>query len=221
MANILSKMLNNRKATSADFAKAADEAAEQMAAAQKRVAELKERRAAALLDASDAEIDKIDAEILKARREAERAEAAQAELVRRAQAAAKAEREAEIAQIFRDAEKAVREGERLVSRYEALATELAAICRRLDEIELQRIGALNLARNERRAFTLPPAERAAAEVPDSAFVRFTGRALIPSARKPWDHLFKGGTVWTVTAPALKADSAATAPKPAADQEAAA
>jgi hypothetical protein len=71
-----------------------------------------------------------------------------------------------------------------------------------------------LARNEGRAFTLPPAERALAEVPDSAFVRFTGRAQIPSARQPWSYLFKGGAIWSVTAPTLKADAAAATPKPA-------
>ncbi len=91
----LSSLILNRK-SSADLATAITESQALLSQAQQSAAALRERRAAALLDASDGDVDSIERELQIAERNVERLEVAALELARRHNQAAAAEERARL-----------------------------------------------------------------------------------------------------------------------------
>jgi hypothetical protein len=101
-------------------------------AASARLLQLSQARAAALLDAGDLELDRIEAELASAQRQADRADLAIVELRRRLEQAEADERQAELDAIYEKGQAAARRGVELIrGAYRKHAVALAQIAREM------------------------------------------------------------------------------------------
>jgi hypothetical protein len=122
--------------TSAELAAAAERAEAAGRAAGERLVELTRRRSEALLNDDEAGLDKIEAELTRTQRDADRADLAAAELRRRHGEALTAERQAERDALVARAEEVQRRGLELVQKqYPRLAAPLVKLASQLWELE--------------------------------------------------------------------------------------
>lgn len=134
----------DHKPSTATALRAAIESSEAAAkAAVEHLDGLTQQRAAALLDADDGTLDRIEKQIAPAQRDLDRAELAIVELRRRLEEAEARERQEALDRLYEEALAAQARGLELTTRvYPPLAKEMVALAQELLELERQ-IGAIN------------------------------------------------------------------------------
>jgi hypothetical protein len=139
---ILDFLRTNKPQSSTEIreAIAATEAASTAAAA--RVAQLTQERARLLLEATDAEVEKVEKTLAQAVRDQDRADLVAIELRARFAEAAAAERQAELDRIYEAGVAAADEYHRLVTgTYRKLAGQMVEVAKKLAELEATRTAA--------------------------------------------------------------------------------
>jgi hypothetical protein len=121
--------------TSAELAAALAEAEAAAASAEVAAAEVAERRAGALLTATEADLDAVDRELQLAVRASDKAAAAVAVLQQRLAAAEESERQAGRDRIYAKGAALLRSGLGLYVEYDALARQLAALVEKIADAD--------------------------------------------------------------------------------------